>query len=239
MCITPTHHKQTRSNMARTKTTTASKESAPVIVASTPAVEAEAPAKKTKKAKASRPAKESAKEEAPVAQPAVADAEAVSDEVVSSEKMSASRKLADELASLKANILARNALDTKIKTAVASLSKVSERLTREENKRSKGKKGTRTAGTGGFNSPVLISDALADFIGSARGSVVTRNSVNQFIHNYVKDNNLRVESDKRMWVYDAKLFDLFGKSSTDMLGYFNLQTQLKPHFTKVDPKKKA
>jgi chromatin remodeling complex protein RSC6 len=238
MCITPTHHKQTRSNMARTKTTTATKESAPVIVASTPAVEAPA-----KKAKASRPAKESAKEEAPVAQPivadVVADAEAVSEEVASSEKMSASRRLADELASLKANILARNALDSKIKSAVASLSKVSERLTREENKRSKGKKGTRTAGTGGFNSPVLISDALADFIGTARGSVVTRNSVNQFIHNYVKDNNLRVESDKRMWMYDTKLFDLFGKSSSDALGYFNLQTQLKPHFTKVDPKKKA
>jgi chromatin remodeling complex protein RSC6 len=224
-----------KTKMARTKTnTTASKESAPVVAAvqepvsvpSEPAAAA-APSKKT-----SRKAEKAAAVVAVA--PVVVDAaevEAASTEVVS-EKMSSARKLADELTSLKKLMAERSILDSKFKATIASINKASDKLIKEEAKRSIRKKNTQTS-KGGFNSPVCISDALADFMSVSRGTVVTRNVVNKFLHDYVTNNNLRKEGDKRLWVYDQALFTLLGKTAVDEIGYFNLQTHLAPHVTAI------
>jgi chromatin remodeling complex protein RSC6 len=235
MCITP-NHTNPKLKMARTKTnTTASKESAPVVVAvqepvSVPSEPASAAAAPTKKS--SRKAEKAAAvvAVAPVVVEA-AEVEAASTEVVS-EKTSSARKLADELASLKKLMAERSILDSKFKATIASINKASDKLIKEEAKRSIRKKNTQTS-KGGFNSPVCISDALADFMGVSHGTVVTRNVVNKFLHDYVTNNNLRKEGDKRLWVYDQALFTLLGKSAVDEIGYFNLQTHLAPHVTAI------
>lgn len=233
MCITP-NHTNSKLKMARTKTnTTASKESAPVVAAvpepvSVPSEPAAAPKKSRKADKAA--AAVVAVEAAPVV--VDSEAEAASTEVASSEKMSSARKLAEELASLKKLMAERSSLDSKFKATIASINKASDKLIKEEAKRSIRKKNTQTS-KGGFNSPVYISDALADFMSVARGTVVTRNVVNKFLHDYVTNNNLRKEGDKRLWVYDQALFTLLGKSAADEIGYFNLQTHLAPHVTAI------
>lgn len=235
MCITP-NHTNSKLKMARTKTnTTASKESAPVVIAAVqePVSVPSEPAAAAPSKKSSRKADKAAAvvAVAPVVVEAEAEVEAASTEVVS-EKMSSARKLADELASLKKLMAERASLDSKFKATIASINKASDKLIKEEAKRSIRKKNTQTS-KGGFNSPVYISDALADFMSVARGTVVTRNVVNKFLHDYVTNNNLRKEGDKRLWVYDQALFTLLGKSAVDEIGYFNLQTHLAPHVTAI------
>lgn len=234
MCITP-NPTNPKLKMARTKTTTtASKESAPVVQepVSVPSEPAAAAAPKKSSRKAEKAAAVVVEAAAPVAVVVeAAEAEAASSDAVS-EKMSSARKLADELASLKKLMAERASLDSKFKATIASINKASDKLIKEEAKRSIRKKNTQTS-KGGFNSPVCISDALADFMGVSRGTVVTRNVVNKFLHNYVTTNNLRKEGDKRLWVYDQALFTLLDKSAVDEIGYFNLQTHLAPHVTAI------
>ena len=92
----------------------------------------------------------------------------------------------------------------------------------------------------GLMKPVGISEALHKFLQGANYEVnattkYARVDITRMIHSYVKDNNLRLETDKRVILPDAKLSALLNfdaKTSKDPMTYFRLPQYLKSHFNK-------
>jgi chromatin remodeling complex protein RSC6 len=90
--------------------------------------------------------------------------------------------------------------------------------------------------------PVGISEALHKFLEGAKYEVnnntkYARVDITRMIHSYVKDNNLRLETDKRVILPDAKLSALLNfdaKTSKDPMTYFRLPQYLKSHFIKTE-----
>lgn len=94
----------------------------------------------------------------------------------------------------------------------------------------------------GLMKPVGISEALHKFLEGANYEVnnntkYARVDITRMIHSYVKDNNLRLETDKRVILPDAKLSTLLNfdaKTSKDPMTYFRLPQYLKSHFIKTE-----
>jgi upstream activation factor subunit UAF30 len=101
----------------------------------------------------------------------------------------------------------------------------------------KAKKAPAAAGTralSGFAKPSLISDQLCEFIGVEKGSSLSRTEVTRKINEYIKANNLQDASDKRKILPDEKLKTILNIVDGEQTNYFNLQKQLKHHFTKAE-----
>jgi chromatin remodeling complex protein RSC6 len=95
-------------------------------------------------------------------------------------------------------------------------------------KKTRKKKGNRS----GFDKLLDISDNLAEFMGVPAKTQKSRNEVIKFIHNYIKDNELKNQENKKQIIPDKKLESLL-ESKGQVVEYFgNLQTFLKPHFLK-------
>ena len=88
--------------------------------------------------------------------------------------------------------------------------------------------------------PVNISENLYKFLKSAgsayeveKNKMYPRVEITRRIHTYVKENNLRKESDKRVIIPDGKLAELLNydsKTATEEMTYFRLPQYLKSHF---------
>lgn len=123
---------------------------------------------------------------------------------------------------------------------------------KEINKRRKVKR-TGTAGNSGFQIPSLVRGTkLHDFMKIPHGERIARQAANQAIHQYAKDNGLRLEANQKLFKPDAVLEELIGTAEerraaleekkkrdkeggsvteiTDEVGYFNLQTFIKKWF---------
>lgn len=207
--------------MARVSKSSSASVSAPVVAATPTPVSA--PVKEAKVPKAAK-----VKTEVVV----VVDTAPVVDVVVAEEKVSTTRKLADEVAAFNANLSVLTASLAKAKSSSVVIAKLSARLSKEEEKRSSKRKGIRTNGTtGGFNKLTSISDDLATFFGLESGARMSRKEVSSKIHIYAIDHNLRNPEDKRIITPDDKLCKLFGVTADYRgLSYFTLQTHLKPHY---------
>ena len=91
--------------------------------------------------------------------------------------------------------------------------------------------------TSGFLKPVSISKEIAKFTGWGVNDKKSRVDVTKFLCNYIKENNLQNEKDKRQIRPDNKLAKLLNydeKTSAQPLTYFHLQSLLKNHFPKSD-----
>ena len=95
-------------------------------------------------------------------------------------------------------------------------------------KKTKKKRGNRS----GFDKPLDISDPLAVFMGVEPGTQKSRNEVIKFIHNYIKDQELKNPDNKKQILPDKKLEDLLQSHGSTVEYFGNLQTFLKPHFLK-------
>jgi chromatin remodeling complex protein RSC6 len=84
----------------------------------------------------------------------------------------------------------------------------------------------------GFAKPTLLSKELCAFLNVPEDTMLPRTQVTRKITDYVKENKLYNETDKRTIVADDVLIKLLNLSSTDTLTYFNLQTHMKHHFMK-------
>jgi len=87
----------------------------------------------------------------------------------------------------------------------------------------------------GFAMPSLLSKELYGFLNIDEGTRIPRKDVTRMINEYIKQNNLRNESDRRKILPDEKLKKIFNSSDTDEVTYFNLQTFMKHHFVKDTP----
>lgn len=99
-------------------------------------------------------------------------------------------------------------------------------------------KTTRDNTKSGLMKPVGISNALFKFLKEAKFDVqqngqYARVEITRKIHSYVKDNNLRLEKDRRVILPDQKLSTLLNYDPTtakEEMTYFRLPQYLKPHF---------
>ena len=92
----------------------------------------------------------------------------------------------------------------------------------------------------GFGKPIVISEALCEFLGVSHGTEMARTDVTKKIAEYVREHNLADAKNGRRFYPDAKLSALLGEArpiskNGDEKGYtyFNLQTYMKPHFEKA------
>ena len=105
------------------------------------------------------------------------------------------------------------------------------KLQKEVNKNLKKKqKGGKKREPSGFTKPTKITKELAEFIGKENGVEVARTEVTKLLSEYIKNNKLQMESDKRKILPDKKLCKLLSCKKDDDVTYFNLQRWLKPHF---------
>lgn len=107
----------------------------------------------------------------------------------------------------------------------------------KEQKSNKKKKKTRDPSKkrepSGFAKPTKISKELCDFLSKPNGTEMARTEVTKYLTEYIKNNNLQWEQDKRKIVPDKKLSKLLDCKKDDDVTYFNLQKWMKPHFSKA------
>lgn len=173
--------------------------------------------------------------EEPVAEPV---SEAASEEDVSVEKqIDALRE------TLNANVKEITEKLKVFKTVEHELKKLAVLAKKEFKKKAK-KSGTKKTSNHGFNALVKISNELADFLNLPHGSVIRPPQVSSLISKYAIERGLKEEGNKAVYKCDAKMKKLLGapiypvKKSEPALGMgvsiFNLNSYLKPHFTKIE-----
>lgn len=82
----------------------------------------------------------------------------------------------------------------------------------------------------GFMKPVKISRDMQKFTGLKDDQLVSRVDVTKAICQYVKNNNLQNQQDRRQFTPDDKLGKLLG--THEPLTYYNLQKHIQHHFIK-------
>ena len=82
----------------------------------------------------------------------------------------------------------------------------------------------------GFALKVNISDELKEFMCEGPDFKVARTEVTKYLINYIKENNLQNETDRRKIVCDEKLKNLLKVPLGEELTYFNIQKYMNRHF---------
>ena len=85
----------------------------------------------------------------------------------------------------------------------------------------------------GFVKPVHVSSELASFLEIENTEKVSRSYVNKKINEYIKNNNLQVETFKQTFTVDDQLSIIFGLDKGSVVNYFKMQTYLKHHYPKI------
>jgi chromatin remodeling complex protein RSC6 len=84
----------------------------------------------------------------------------------------------------------------------------------------------------GFAMPSLLSNELYTFLDIQEGTLIPRKQVTRMLNEYIKENNLRNETDRRIILPDDNLKRIFNCTENDNVTYFNLQSFVKHHFIK-------
>lgn len=118
-----------------------------------------------------------------------------------------------------------------------SLNSRLKKLKKHSLKIAKGKK-KKTEGAvssnSGFLKAVDVSDEMSSFAGWEKGELHSRVDVTRFICQYIKENNLQNDADKRQIKPDTKLKKILGLKPKDetTIPYFAIQSHIKHHFNK-------
>lgn len=121
-------------------------------------------------------------------------------------------------------------LQTMGKTLEKDFNNVIKVLSKQKNKN----KNSELKRASGFAMPSLLSTELYQFLGITEGELVPRTDVTKLLNNYIVENGLRNEEDKRQILPDEKLKKILNCTDDDDVHYFNLQQFLKHHFIKRD-----
>jgi len=120
-------------------------------------------------------------------------------------------------------------LKTKFKVVSKNMQKELKELIKIQSKK---KRSNGNKQPSGFIKPTLISDELAKFLNVPSGTMMARTDVTREINKYIRDNNLKDESNGRKIIPDAKLNSLLRLKEHDELTFFNLQKYMSFHFKK-------
>ena len=87
----------------------------------------------------------------------------------------------------------------------------------------------------GFAKPSKVSSELCSFMNKDPGTEIARTEVTQFLIQYIKDNQLQFEANKKIIIPDKTLKKLLKVKDGDEVTYFNLQRLMNIHFIKAIP----
>ena len=116
------------------------------------------------------------------------------------------------------------------KTLEKDFNNVIKVMSKQKNKN----KNSESKRASGFAMPSLLSAELYQFLGIKEGELVPRTDVTKMLNNYIVENGLRDERDKRTILPDEKLKKILNCTDDDYVHYFNLQQFLKHHFIKCE-----
>ena len=87
----------------------------------------------------------------------------------------------------------------------------------------------------GFAVPTKISDALCEFMNKPKGSMAARTEVTQYIINYIQENNLQWNENRKIIKPNEPLKTLLDVKQNEEVTYFNIQRFMNKHFLKKQP----
>lgn len=120
---------------------------------------------------------------------------------------------------------------TELQNNIRKLEKKTKKSFKKINKElEKKKKQYSTKKPSGFAKPCKVSNELCDFMNKPNGTELARTEVTQYIIQYIKDNNLQNQENKKYIKADNKLYKLLDLNENDTLTYFNLQSYMNKHF---------
>jgi len=85
----------------------------------------------------------------------------------------------------------------------------------------------------GFAKPCKVSKELCEFMNKNEGNEIARTEVTKYLIEYVKNNNLVNNNNKKVILPDSKLKTLLGIEEGKELTYFNIQKYMNKHFISV------
>ena len=214
----------------KTSKTPASKSTPSPEVPATP-VKSAAPAKTTKKVvKAAAPAPVKAPEPVVAAVPdfTQADAEPATNNDIPGVSDNVGQQFEGIIQTLGTFRQSITALQSQIRGLEKSVRKEIKSLQKEAAKNRN--KGNRRPS--GFAKPSKVSTELCNFMKKEPGTEIARTEVTQFLIQYIKDNQLQFEDNKKIIIPDKTLKKLLNVKDGDEVTYFNLQRLMNIHFIK-------
>jgi len=121
---------------------------------------------------------------------------------------------------------------TALSTQLKSLEKTFKKEIKHHKKDATKKQSKGNRKPSGFAEASPISDDLCDFMGKDHGTQCARTDVTKFICNYIRQNSLANNENKREIKPDNKLKSLLGTDDTTVVTYFNIQRFMNRHFIK-------
>jgi len=187
--------------------------------------------KKTKVSKSKKSVQQAAPAPTPAPAPALVVVETAAPEVVVP-------TIEDDFQNIAERFTQLRALTTELMRDVKRLHKRSIRQLKEAERNSRKRRRKRGPNDpkrkpSGFAKPSPISDELCDFLGKTRGTEMARTEVTKFLTQYIKNNNLQDQQNRRRILCDSALANLLSVGPDDEVTYFNLQKYMKPHFFKA------
>jgi len=82
----------------------------------------------------------------------------------------------------------------------------------------------------GFAKPCKVTKELCEFMNKCEGTEIARTEVTKSLIQYVKDNNLANNNNKKIISPDIKLKTLLGIEDGQELTYFSIQKYMNKHF---------
>ena len=121
---------------------------------------------------------------------------------------------------------------TALSTQLKSLEKTVKKEIKHHKKDATKKQSKGNRKPSGFAEASPISDDLCDFMGKDHGTQCARTDVTKFICNYIRQNSLANNENKREIKPDNKLKSLLGTDDTTVVTYFNIQRFMNRDFIK-------
>lgn len=84
----------------------------------------------------------------------------------------------------------------------------------------------------GFVKPVQVTNEMSKFLNIDPDQKVSRSYVNKMINQYIKTNDLQLETSKQNFILDDTLATIFSEEKGTQINYFKMQSFLKHNYVK-------
>jgi len=158
------------------------------------------------------------------------------DTTVTSEEKPVTTEIGEQFAGVLSTLSAFRSQITMLQNQVRGLEKSVNRQVRTLQREAKKNRNKGNRKPSGFAVPTKITDELCDFMKKPHGTPVARTEVTQYIIQYIKDNNLQWDKNRKVIKPDPALKGLLAVGSKDEVTYFNLQRYMNRHFVKTSKK---
>ncbi len=104
---------------------------------------------------------------------------------------------------------------------------------REQKHASKPKKERKACG---FAVPVVVSDAMCDFMGVQHGTMISRTDITKQLNTYIKQQSLENPTNRQQIIPDEKLFSILSEGARSVvITHFNIQKYINHNFQVKKP----